>query len=49
MTLLCNLELMGPYPLPMSSCVDALFSMTVITKNGDGSNSLFWKDRWILG
>jgi hypothetical protein len=23
--------------------------MAVITKVGDGSNSLFWKDRWLNG
>jgi hypothetical protein len=29
--------------------VQCLFNMAVITKEGDGSNSLFWKDWWLNG
>jgi hypothetical protein len=29
--------------------VQCLIDMAVITKVGDGSNSLFWKDRWLNG
>jgi hypothetical protein len=36
-------------PLQFSPCVETLFYMTVTTNVGDRFNSLFWKDRWILG
>jgi hypothetical protein len=36
-------------PLQFSPCVEALFYMAVSTNAGDGFNSLFWKDNWILG
>jgi hypothetical protein len=29
--------------------VQCLIDMAVITKVGDGSNSLFWKDWWLNG
>jgi hypothetical protein len=29
--------------------VQSLISMTVVTTIGDGSNTLFWKDRWLNG
>lgn len=37
------------FSLHMSSCVEALFSMAVQTEVGDGTNTLFWKDRWLWG
>jgi hypothetical protein len=36
-------------PLKMSPCVCSFFSMAVCTEIGDGSNTLFWKDRWLHG
>jgi hypothetical protein len=36
-------------PLQVSKEVEALLSMTIITEIGDGSNTLFWKDKWLNG
>jgi hypothetical protein len=33
----------------MSPCVCSFFSMAVCTEIGDGSSTLFWKDRWLHG
>jgi hypothetical protein len=35
--------------LQFNPCGEALFYMAVTTNVGDGTNSLFWKDRWISG
>jgi hypothetical protein len=35
-------------PLQMSLCVGDLCSMAVSSEIRDESNSLFWKDQWIL-
>ncbi|GJN41065.1 hypothetical protein PR202_gn00390 [Eleusine coracana subsp. coracana] len=32
-----------------NQCVQALCSMAVATAVGDGTNTLFWSDQWILG
>lgn len=37
------------FTLHMNKCVEALFSMAVTSEVGDGRNTLFWKDRWLLG
>ncbi|GJN41102.1 hypothetical protein PR202_gn00429 [Eleusine coracana subsp. coracana] len=36
-------------PMQMSEQMKAIFSMAVTTELGDGRNTLFWQDRWILG
>ena len=36
-------------PLQVSKEVDCLISMAVITKVGDGSSTLFWRDKWLDG
>ncbi|GJN03496.1 hypothetical protein PR202_ga20949 [Eleusine coracana subsp. coracana] len=38
-----------PLPMQTSACVQALLSMALATKVGDGRSTLFWRDRWILG
>lgn len=37
------------FDLPTSGCIEALLSMAVSTEIGDGTSTLFWKDRWLLG
>lgn len=36
-------------PMQANQCMQALCSMAVATEVGDGTNTLFWTDRWILG
>lgn len=36
-------------PIQTNECTQALLSTAMITEVGDGGNTLFWKDRWILG
>lgn len=36
-------------PIQSSACAKALLSMAVATEIGDGRNTLFWSDRWIMG
>jgi hypothetical protein len=36
-------------PLQLSLVSEDLHSMAVVTEIGDGSNTLFWEDRWIAG
>jgi len=36
-------------PLQVSKEVECLISMAVITEVGDGSNTLFWRDKWLDG
>jgi hypothetical protein len=36
-------------PIQMCPVVNAFFSIAVNTEIGDGSNTLFWKDRWLSG
>ena len=36
-------------PIQVSKDVECLISMAVITEVGDGTNTLFWKDRWLDG
>jgi len=36
-------------PIQVSKDVECLISMAVITELGDGTNTLFWKDRWLDG
>ena len=36
-------------PFRAHNCVQALFSMAVETVVGDGTTTLFWKDRWLHG
>jgi hypothetical protein len=37
------------FPLQVSAGIEAFFSMAVITEVGDGTNTLFWQDRWLSG
>lgn len=37
------------FPFQVSGHVEALFSVAITTEIGDESNTLFWKDRWLLG
>ncbi|GJN13318.1 hypothetical protein PR202_gb00010 [Eleusine coracana subsp. coracana] len=37
------------FPMQESDDVQALLSMAVTTEIGNGGNTLFWQDRWILG
>jgi hypothetical protein len=34
-------------PLQLGTVLEDLYSMTVVTEIGDGTNTLFWEDRWI--
>jgi hypothetical protein len=36
-------------PLQVSREVDSFVSMAVVSEIGDGTNTLFWRDRWVAG
>jgi hypothetical protein len=36
-------------PMQVNARLQAFFSMAVISEVGDGTNTLFWKDRWLSG
>jgi hypothetical protein len=36
-------------PLQSSSILKSILSTALITKVGDGRNTLFWRDRWLMG
>lgn len=36
-------------PFQTNECVQALFSLAVASEVGDGTSTLFWNDRWLLG
>jgi hypothetical protein len=36
-------------PFQANADLEAVFSMAVVTEIGDGTNTLFWQDRWLFG
>jgi len=38
-----------PFQVNVNKEIDALISMAVVTEIGNGTNTLFWKDKWING
>jgi hypothetical protein len=45
-------ELSKPWvslPFQANADLEAFFSMAVVTEIGDGTNTLFWQDRWLFG
>jgi hypothetical protein len=36
-------------PFQANADLEAFFSMVVVTEIGDGTNTLFWQDRWLFG
>jgi hypothetical protein len=37
------------FPFQANADLKAFFSMEVVTEIGDGTNTLFWQDRWLFG
>jgi hypothetical protein len=37
------------FPLQVSKDDECLLSIAIISKIGDGTNTLFWKDKWLAG
>jgi hypothetical protein len=37
------------FPFQAHADLKAFFSMAVVTEIGDGTNTLFWRDRWLFG
>lgn len=37
------------FPFKICSMVESLFSVAVASEVGDGTRTLFWKDRWLHG
>jgi hypothetical protein len=42
-------EALGSLPMQLNPVLKFFYSMTIVTEIGDGSNALFWEDRWIAG
>jgi hypothetical protein len=39
----------GSLPLQLNPVLENFYSLAVVTEIKDGSNTLFWEDRWIVG